>query len=307
MPTASGSTARPHHLRAFPGNPTITAPGCVPCREVPGAVRAAPAAAPHPARALQRLPHPYPHPSGGGRSPRPTLRRQLPVSRGELPPTSSAGARRCRAAGSPAATGAARGVRATEAAPRRGGAERSGAERNGPGAARGPDRSVRSAPRCGEAGCAGGREGGGGARPSFLIRGLRSAVSFSICNSAWLVGWVFFLLFSLKPFCSLFPRRSRRWSPVPPPGRCSACCCSASPPAQVSPELSRSALFFPYPLCSRPFCRSSPRSQPRTGRDAVPPRFAMTFPGDDLQRGARLHCSQRGAVHPSPSAATRRN
>jgi len=131
MPTASGSTARPHHLRAFPANPTITAPGCVPWREVPGAVRAAPAAAPHPARALQRLPHPYPHPSGGGRSPRPTLRRQLPVARGELPPTSSAGARRCRAAGSPAATGAARGVRATEAAPRRGGAERSGAVRSG--------------------------------------------------------------------------------------------------------------------------------------------------------------------------------
>lgn len=159
------------------------------------------------------------------------------------PRTSRPAARRSEAIRGQRRAGVPRG-RAGAGAGARGGAERSGAERNGPGAARGPDRSVRSAPRCGEAGCAGGREGGGGARPSFLIRGLRSAVSFSICNSAWLVGWVFFLLFSLKPFCSLFPRRSRRWSPVPPPGRCSACCCSASPPAQVSPELSRSAVFF---------------------------------------------------------------
>lgn len=57
--------------------------------------------------------------------------------------------------------------------------------------------------------------------------------------------------------------------------------------------------FFPYSFFSRPFYRSSPRSQPRTGRDAVPPRFAVTFPGDDLQRGARLHCS-RPFIHPPP-------
>lgn len=122
------------------------------------------------------------------------------------------------------------------------GAERCGAER--PRGRSGPGQvcAIRTALR--RSGVCGGKGGGWGARPSFLIRGLRSAVSFSICNSAWLVGWVFFLLFSLKPFCSLFPRRSRRWSPVPPPGRCSACCCSASPPAQVSPELSRSAVFF---------------------------------------------------------------
>lgn len=57
--------------------------------------------------------------------------------------------------------------------------------------------------------------------------------------------------------------------------------------------------FFPYSLFSRPSYRSSPRFQPRTGRDAVPPRFAVTFPGDDLQRGARLHCSQP-FIHPPP-------
>lgn len=88
--------------------------------------------------------------------------------------------------------------------------------------------------------------------------------------------------------------------PRPPawPLLCLLLLCPPSCPGEPG-ALSFCCVFLPYSFFSRPFYRSSPRSQPRTGRDAVPPRFAVTFPGDDLQRGARLHCS-RPFIHPPP-------
>ena len=272
MPTASGSTARPHHLRAFPGNPTITAPGCVPCREVPGAVRAAPAAAPHPARALQRLPHPYPHPSGGGRSPRPTLRRQLPVSRGELPPTSSAGARRCRAAGSPAATGAARGVRATEAAPRRGGAERCGAER--PRGRSGPGQvcAIRTAlRRSGVCGGKGGGWGGTAVLPHSGAEKCRFLLHLQFC----LAGWLGFLLVVLSEAVLLsVPQEEPEMEPRPPawPLLCLLLLCQSSCAGEPR-ALSFCCVFFPIP--SAPVLSAAPLPAPNPAPAAMRCRRAL--------------------------------
>lgn len=138
MPSPSGSTARPHHLCAFP----VTAPGCVPCCEMPEAIRAAPATNPSraaaaapslPASLLRRV---------GKLPPRPTLRRQQPVSRGGGAPTHD-----CAKSQAVPGCGEPRRYRGRSrcqgnggGAPRRGGAERCGAERprgrSGPGQVR---------------------------------------------------------------------------------------------------------------------------------------------------------------------------
>lgn len=187
MPSPSGSTARPHHLCAFP----VTAPGCVPCCEMPEAIRAAPATNPSraaaaapslPASLLRRV---------GKLPPRPTLRRQQPVSRGG----GGSHPRLCQEPGGAGLRGApplpgplaVSGQRRRCAAEGRCGAVRSGTAPGPLGARPGPCDPHRAAAKRGvKKGGVGGRGGGTAVLPHLGAEKCRFLLHLQFCPAGWL-------------------------------------------------------------------------------------------------------------------------